>query len=201
MVRAFRQKVATNPLQVPVDPYTLPVPSPPSPDSVCALKYDEGRTRYRLQDFESAQASADAGFIVTHAGSCGSCSTLVDLALYIEKPDLTAPVRECAVTSGGPVAGPACLERLGFSPACARTWYFNAMNTRRECFWVCLGMWVSAASSNLPNGQLHECLACDEARSGPAFKASAGRTRRNSGLRSSIDRADSEVFPIVHDYE
>ena len=35
---------------------------------------------------------------------------------------------------------------------------------------------------------------------GPVFKATAGRTRRNSGIRSSIPRPDEEVAHVVHDY-
>ena len=51
-----------------------------------------------------------------------------------------------------------------------------------------------------PEGRLDPCLRCDEDRSGPVFKAVAGRTRRDSGIRSSIPRPDEEVAHVVHDY-
>ena len=51
-----------------------------------------------------------------------------------------------------------------------------------------------------PGGRLNDCLQCDEDRSGPVFKATAGRTRRNSGIRSSIERPAEQVAPVVHDY-
>ena len=48
------------------------------------------------------------------------------------------------------------------------------------------------------SGQLRPCLQCDEDNSGPGFKYSAGRTRRNSGIESAIPRADSELYPVDH---
>jgi hypothetical protein len=60
--------------------------------------------------------------------------------------------------------------------------------------------WMSGEPSTKPDGTLNECLQCDEDRSGPVFKAVAGRTRRNSGIRSSIPRPDDQVAHVVHDY-
>ena len=77
---------------------------------------------------------------------------------------------------------------------------FNVENTRRECFGACLSSWIRGEASTLPDGRLNACLQCDEDRSGPVFKATAGRTRRNSGIRSSIPRRDEEVAHVVHDY-
>eukprot|EP00924_Labyrinthula_sp_SR-Ha-C_P006812 maker-scaffold_8-snap-gene-1.43-mRNA-1 protein AED:0.38 eAED:0.38 QI:0/0/0/0.5/1/1/2/0/354 len=50
------------------------------------------------------------------------------------------------------------------------------------------------------NGEyrLNPCLQCDECRSGPIFQKIAGRTRRNSGIESAINRPD--VIPIDHNY-
>eukprot|EP00924_Labyrinthula_sp_SR-Ha-C_P006837 snap_masked-scaffold_8-processed-gene-2.41-mRNA-1 protein AED:0.04 eAED:0.04 QI:0/-1/0/1/-1/1/1/0/278 len=50
------------------------------------------------------------------------------------------------------------------------------------------------------NGEyrLNACLQCDECRSGPIFQKVAGRTRRNSGIESSIARPD--VISIHHNY-
>ncbi len=94
----------------------------------------------------------------------------------------------------------ACIEALGFSHACARIWFFNARHTREECLAVCLVSWAEGEPSTTMDGKLNPCLQCDEDRSGPVFKLVAGRTRRNSGLRSSIPRPDEEVAHVVHDY-
>jgi hypothetical protein len=39
---------------------------------------------------------------------------------------------------------------------------------------------------------------CDENKSGAGFKFSAGRTRRNSGIESAIERSESEIYPVDH---
>jgi hypothetical protein len=43
-------------------------------------------------------AARNAGFAVTHFSACGTCSTVQDFAVYLEKPDLTAPVRKCGIS-------------------------------------------------------------------------------------------------------
>ena len=93
-----------------------------------------------------------------------------------------------------------CLEALGFTHGCAQIWNFNVQNTRRECFGICMRSWISGEASTKPDGMLNDCLQCDEDCSGAVFKAVAGRTRRNSGIRSSIQRPDEQVSHVVHDY-
>jgi hypothetical protein len=200
--RAFRAKFALNPIVVDGDPYAPAAqPAAASTDrAVCAVRYEGDRVRYRLQTMPDADAARRDGYIVTHLGACGTCSTLHDLAVYLSRPDLTMPVRRCTAFGLTRARTLACLRELGFSEACAATWYYDAMNTRRECGWVCMVSWLSREPSNHPDGRLNDCLQCDEDRSGPIFKRVAGRTRRNSGIRSSIDRHDGEVASLVHDY-
>jgi len=201
-VRAFRAKVALNPIALDGDPYAPDAqPSAASDDgAVCAIRYDADHVHYRLATKPDANAARRDGFIVTHLGACGTCSTLQDLAVYLARPDLTTPVRRCAAFGLTRARTLACLRGLGFSAACAATWYYDAMNTRRECGRVCVVSWLSREPSNRPDGRLNDCLQCDEDRSGAVFKRVAGRTRRNSGIRSSIDRPGQEVAALVHDY-
>ena len=49
--------------------------------------------------------------------------------------------------------------------------------------------WITG-EANIVNGKLNKCLQCDEDKSGPIFKWYAGRTRRNSGIHSEIDRPE-----------
>ena len=49
-------------------------------------------------------------------------------------------------------------------------------------------------------GNLNACLECDEIMSGPGFQYSAGRTRRDSGIISEIDRPRDQVYEVPHDY-
>jgi hypothetical protein len=129
------------------------------------------------------------------------CSTLHDLAVYIRQKDLTAPVRSCAFAKGQDGGGDPdldCLLGLGFDLPCAQVWAYNTANTQRECLSTCLATFTDPY--NNPDGTLNACLQCDEDRSGPVFKAVAGRTRRNSGLPNAICRPCSEVQPLVHAY-
>jgi len=199
LLASLRAAIPLNPMGVGEDPYaTWAGRAPPGPasSSVCGVRFEPDRTHYRLATFASAAEAAELGYHVTHTGGCGACSTLQDLGVYLERPDLTSPVRRCGMQAG--TLG--CLEALGFSDACARIWSFNVQNTKRECFGVCMRSWMSGEASTTVDGGLNACLQCDEDRSGPVFKAVAGRTRRNSGIHSSIRRPDEQVSHVVHDY-
>jgi hypothetical protein len=174
---------------------------------VCALRFqDAGRSDYELQNFESPEAASAAGFLVTHQGRCGSCSTLLDLAVYLATPDLTTPARQCARRAGLRRKKQCFQDELGLTPYCAESWAYNALNTRRECLGTCIADYglVNLILNRYPgantveSGQLRPCLQCDEQKSGAGFKYSAGRTRRNSGIESAIPRPDDEIYPVDH---
>ena len=179
------------------DPYKDPVPE--SHAAVCGVVVEDlAARRYHLQTFDDVAQVADAGAYLTHHDACGRCSTLVDFALYASDRDLGARVKKCGLDNlGQPIATlTTCLENLGFTKPCAQIWAFNTNNTRAECLGVCL----SSSTYHHANGALSDCLACDETKSGPVFKAVAGRTRRNTGLATAICRPCSEVRPVAHDY-
>ena len=202
LLAALRSKVPIEPIEVKEDPYQIwrgrEPPRAPA-GTVCGVRFERDLVHYRLATFATEVQARTAGFAVTHVGACGTCSTLQDLAVYLEKPDLTAPVRACGMKSGAS-ASLACLKDLGFSAACARTWLYDVENTRRHCLGVCMSSWIRGEASTGKDGRLNACLQCDEDHSGPVFKATAGRTRRNSGIHSSIPRPNDEIAPVVHDY-
>ncbi len=182
------------------DPYAADVPAPATGDDpVCAL-LPEGDHTYRLATFPTPQEATRAGGQLTHFGGCGVCSTLDDLAVYMEQPDLTEPVRACGLAN---LAAPVedlvtCIEAIGFTHPCAQVWAYNTLHTRDLCGAVCLAS--LDAPYNNADGSINDCLQCDEDASGPVFKAVAGRTRRNTGLPSSMCRPCSEVRPVEHFY-
>lgn len=107
-IEAFKQKILLNPFPpFKNDPYQnqtieslqLIEATLQNSDIVCALKYTDASKRrfYDLQQFADAATAQTAGYIVTHQGRCGTCSSLQDLAVYLERPDLTSPVRKCAI--------------------------------------------------------------------------------------------------------
>ncbi len=203
VIEAFYAKVIRNPIVVEGDPYEdfrgpswFDFPE----EAVCAIKYEDDRIHYVIETFSDKFAAEDNGYIVTHKGHCGTCSTLQDLATYLYYRDLTTPVRRCSALVWFKPWSSNCLEDLGFTPPCAETWYYNAKNTAHECLWPCIDSWIRKEPFNKSDGSLNDCLAGDEERSGPVFQYVAGRTRRNSGIESSIDRPEDEVYSIVHDY-
>lgn len=182
------------------DPYAEPTPADPGPDTVCGVIREGAAREYRLTTFSSEADARAKGAIPTHFGACGRCSPLVDLAVYMRRNDLTQPVRECGVRYfKGPAADHIkCLQDLGFSYPCAQIWYFNTVHTRDVCSAPCVA--ALGKPYHLEDGGLNDCLVCDEEKSGPVFKAIAGRTRRNTGLPNAMCRPCNEVRPLAHVY-
>jgi hypothetical protein len=186
------------------DPYASPAPADDPPGTVCGVlpQGDAGAKPrpYTLVTYPSEDAAHAAGAAVTHFGHCGVCSTLVDLAVYMRENDLTAPVRSCGLemSSDGGNGDVECLQKLGFDLPCAQAWAYDTTNTRSQCLAICIAN--LGQPYNLPDGTLNPCLQCDEDKSGPVFKAVAGRTRRNTGIPNAICRPCSEVRPLVHHY-
>lgn len=122
---------------------------------VCAVRFENAQQRpYRLRTFASAQAAQEAGWTITHQYHCGACSSLQDLAVYIGLPDLTSPARLCAKRGYGRNSNlaevKACIEKaVGFSPACAESWAYNAMHTAQQCMGTCLQAYGSGQEGRL----------------------------------------------------
>lgn len=179
------------------NPYDEPIPT--KAPGVCAVVIDDKVNKtYHLETFASKEAAIAAGAIVTHVDACGACSTLQDLAVYAENLDVGAAVRTCAFYN---LSSPLdslilCIENIGFTKPCAQIWAYNTKNTQAECFDVC----ISNNTYNNEDGTLSECLQCDETKSGPVFKAVAGRTRRNTGIANAICRFCEEVEVLEHQY-
>lgn len=175
---------------------------------VCGVRFTAAAAHeYHLATFPDVAAlRVEPDFRLTHHGACGSCSTLQDLAVYATL-DLTHMAAQCArrLTIGRQKA---CMQAIGFSEPCAESWAYNARHTRRHCARTCIAElgWRSALFSSGDallqgeEGMLNACLECDELISGPGFQYSAGRTRRNSGIVSEIDRPDAAVRAVAHDY-
>lgn len=186
------------PVELDADPYLTPDRFVEQPDKVCGVLVDADH--YRVQTYDGAAAAGADGATVTHQGACGRCSSLTDLAVYMRNGDLTEPVRACGVLglTQGDEATLSCLLDLGFTMPCAQTWLYNTVHTRTECLTECLD--ALEQPYHLPDGTLNPCLVCDETKSGPVFKAVAGRTRRNTGLASALCRPCDQVNQLLHVY-
>ena len=126
--------------------------------------------------------------------ACGTCSSTVDLAIYIEEPDLQAKGKECGVLAlSNESAAVECYQEVGFTESCAATWLYDTINTRENCLSICLSYLSEPPNLNQTQCPLNDCILCNELISGPYFKRYAGRTRRGSGLLSNIIRNCSEL--------
>ena len=201
-IAAIEARVLVNPFSaLGDDPYGHAELHVPVDGPVCGVLPEPSVAGgYRLESYPGREAALAAGATPSHEGACGLCSPLVDLAVYMRHPDLTEPVRACGLLgiSQGEEKQMQCLRDLGFDEPCARIWYYNTKHTQKECGAVC--MVALNQPYHLPDGTLNACMLCDEEKSGPVFKAVAGRNRRNTGLPSSMCRHCSEVQPFVHDY-
>ena len=65
---------------------------------------------------------------------------------------------------------------------------------------LCIWSWITGEDNNKPDGSLNDCLQCDEDKSGPNFKFFSGRTRRNSGIPSAIQRPEEQFYDMEHCY-
>jgi hypothetical protein len=199
-VAQLREWTIAEPLpELTADPYLKPA-NPGADGAVCGvLVTDAAQKIYSLDTYSSAATAEAAGAVVTHGDACGLCSTLEDLAVYAEQLDLTGPVRSCGIANLSDHEGlVSCIAELGFSLPCAQVWAYNTEHTRDACLDVCLDL--LGAPYHEENGELNACLRCDEEQSGAVFKAVAGRTRRNTGIASTLCRPCAEVYRLEHAY-
>lgn len=120
--------------------------------------------------------------------------------------NLTAAVRSCGLRWGA-ARQLTCLEGLGFTPGCAACFWQNIECDRRNCLAPCLAALLASHARRLwalvwgrqtaepaqESLASNRCLACDEARCGPAFMACAGANRRRAGIVSDIARDEAEL--------
>lgn len=172
---------------------------PESNSMVCAMIIEDMANKlYSLASFSSVAAAEASCAILTHYDACGLCSTLEDFVVYAKDRDIGDAVKNCGIQN---IVQPIdslvnCLQSLGFSKPCAQIWAYNTKNTQANCFEDC----INSTKYHNEDGTLGSCLECDERISGPVFKAVAGRTRRNTGLASSICRFCNEIKPVEHNY-
>jgi hypothetical protein len=157
---------------------------------------------FRLETYPSREEAEAAGGFVTHLGHCGVCSTLQDLAVYMENPGLTTEGKFCnSQDSFALQDGLACYRNLGMSDDCAKVWSDSETNTLINCFQECFLKDILQDEPNngpAPECKINECLQCDQETSVDSLAMIAGRTRRRSGLLSPVARKCDEMAIIEH---
>ena len=115
---------------------------------------DKARTMYDMvtsRGMPNMENERNFGVFLSHENPCGVCSSLVDLAVFLERRDLTNPVRLCGFASfvADGLNGGCLRDLIGFSPACEAIWLYNTQNPRDNCLSVCL--WQLFCENNQPH--------------------------------------------------
>jgi hypothetical protein len=219
IIRWKRQKIV-NPYELKCDPFTeRTCKTTPEQDealvnlgntAVCAIHTAEENNNtsscesasFRLKTYASQAEAEAAGGFVTHVGHCGVCSTLQDLAVYLEHPGLTTEGKFCNSQSSISVEGGlACYRNLGLTDACAKVWADSEANTFIDCFKECFFDDITQKEPNngpAPECKLNNCLQCDQDQSAQSLAQFAGRTRHRSGLLSPVARKCNELALVEH---
>lgn len=212
VVKIYQQQVPSSIFTLACNPYkvsdctTIPAQTMLDlDDAVCAYKYPDidggdGKpcSAYAMATYASSSAALADGAILTHAGSCGLCSTTQDLSIYLIE-DFTTAGKKCA-TKGlfDEAAGLQCYMDIGLTEECAKIWNYDGIYDGKACGVVCVKELDDPNNGPPPACELNDCLQCDEDKAGPIFSSFAGRTRRRSGLLSEIVRPCSSIANITH---
>ncbi|RYH15647.1 hypothetical protein EON65_31420 [archaeon] len=172
--------------------------------AVCAFRYPNAEdgsdscTNYTMVTYASHEKAENDGAVVTHAGSCGLCSTAQDLSVYLIE-DFTAAGKKCA-TIGlfNEDKGLQCYMDIGLTRECAKIWNYDGIYDGKVCGKTCAQHLNDPNNGPPPACELNVCLQCDEKKAGPNFSSFSGRTRRRSGLLSEIVRTCSSIANITH---
>lgn len=156
---------------------------------VCGMNTDSFST------FPIAHEAHVDGYKVAHCGSCGQCSNLHDIDIQAATTEtLTADSTKCAflIFTGGLGAVHKCMqERVGFTPACEDCWVDDIVCNVKHCKFTCIKskyLFRDMTDNNEEDGELNDCLECDEKMCGPQFLKCSGSNRRRLGIVSDIDR-------------
>lgn len=165
---------------------------------VCGMNTDSFNT------FPIAHEAHVDGYKVAHCGSCGQCSNLHDIDIQAATTEtLTADSTKCAflIFTGGLGAVHQCMqERVGFTPACEDCWVEDIECNVKHCKFTCIKskyLFRDITDNNEEDGELNDCLECDEKMCGPQFLKCSGSNRRRLGIHSDIDRDAHEECNVV----
>jgi len=208
----FRALTHTNPMFIRCDPFQ-------SKDCVITLEEGEACTieliapeititescpsgySYRLATAPSLDEATAAGSYITHTGPCGTCSSLEDLALMIEYPNLTYKAQQCFWSSNGMAdlnGAISCYQDIGFTLSCSRTLASYQKNIVDEgCGYQC-SAWAYDGDLGRPSCEDKSgCEAClNNYGINKQFQLIAGRTYFNSGFPSQTAHQCSDIAPL-----
>mmetsp|Transcript_15437 Transcript_15437/g.31975 ORF Transcript_15437/g.31975 Transcript_15437/m.31975 type:complete len:471 (+) Transcript_15437:516-1928(+) len=208
MIPTFRALNHTNPMAVLCDPFlaTTCVPEVEEGEACVVELIASGSScpseyTYRLKTVSSLVNATAAGQYITHKGACGTCSSLQDLALMLEYPDLPYKAQQCFFRSTAVKyvdKAEECYEEIGFTKACSTTLaYHQKRIVDKECGYQCAA-WSYDGDLGKPNCQdVSGCGACvDRLGISTRLELMAGRTFANSGYPSQKAQQCIDIAPV-----
>lgn len=161
-------------------------------DDFCSLSNDGFNDITTFSSEDDAHLNGD----IVHCGACGECSTMNDMEIMARtRNTLTDTTTKCAFRTffgRGPVFN--CMKKkVGFTPECTDCWVNNIQCTFSACKFTCIKTKMFGHGNNGHDGELNDCLKCDEVMCGPEFLNCSGANRRRMGIVSDIERdSDNE---------
>jgi len=156
---------------------------------------------YSLKTVSSIEEALAAGEYITHTGPCGACSSLQDLAVMIDYPNLPMQGNFCFWSSQGLTnlnAAVQCYENLGFTNNCANVLarYQNRLNTR-GCGAQCAAFALAGDDGGSSCTDSTGCRNC-AVQNGifQRYQLVSGRTFVNSGYPSALASQCSDIAPL-----
>jgi len=212
MLPTFRALTHVNPKDLQCDPFE---------SSACVSTIEEGEAcvvdliapnatsesscpsgySYRLQSVPSLDTAIADGQYITHTGACGTCSSLQDLALMIEYPNIPYKAQQCFFRSTALKyidEAITCYEEVGFTLSCSTTLAYHQRSiVQKECGYQCAA-WAYDGDLGNPSCQdVSGCGACvDELGISARLELVAGRTFANSGYPSQKAQQCSDIAPV-----
>lgn len=162
-------------------------------ESVCAMT-NSSTDDSTIQSFESSEKALgnNATNDIVHCGECGECSNRQDLEiLAATRSTLTKDATSCAYKMFlGRSHVDRCLEdKVGFTESCNDCWVDNIQCTFNYCKFTCVKFKMfGSKKNNDKDGDLNDCLHCDEVMCGSEFLECSGANRRRMGIVSDIGR-------------
>eukprot|EP00536_Pseudo-nitzschia_multiseries_P009443 jgi/Psemu1/23191/gm1.23191_g len=215
MIADFRSLTLENPMSVTCDPFMSTTTSSCVPaleegeacvvellsgDAAAAATCPSGQS-YRLKTVPSLDEAIATNQYITHLGACGTCSSLQDLALMVEYPNLPYKAQQCFFRSSALKkmdAAIQCYEELGFTTQCSATLsYYQKKIIDRDCGYQCAA-WAYDGDLGRPScTDVSGCAACvDGFGISDRLELVSGRTFSNSGYPSQKARQCFEIAPV-----
>lgn len=139
-----------------------------------------------------------ASITILHRQACGLCSNPQDIEVYHRTAHNLTEITTRAGVLYALLGDSYAIDHMdtyaGLSAPCRNCWMDNIRCTYHHCAGLCLWhRWVLRSPVTI-DGQLNDCLQCDDDHCGRAFAQCAGANRRRVGIVTDIQRQEGEVW-------